>query len=60
MKKALSVVMAFLSAVVIGALQASADSGVPMTGDENWWIYLILAVVAVAMVVVLAVTSKKK
>jgi len=38
----------------------NALSLVPMTGDENWWIYIVLAVVAVAMVVVLAVTNKKK
>ncbi len=60
MKRFLSVIMALISAVVMSALQVSADAGVPMTGDENWWIYIILAVVAVAMVVVLIVTNKKK
>lgn len=60
MKKAFAVIMAFISAIMLGAVQAAADGGVPMTGDENWWIYLVLAIVAVAMVVVLVVTNKKK
>jgi len=60
MKKFLSITLALISAIMAGALQASADNGVPTTGDENWWIYIVLAVVAIAMVVVLVVTGKKK
>lgn len=60
MIKALSVLMAFLCTMVAGVSQVCADSGVPMTGDENWWIYIVLAVVAVAMVAILVVTGKKK
>ncbi len=60
MKRAFYAFAAVISAIMMGALQVSADTGVPMTGDENWWIYVILAVVAIAMVVVLVVTNKKK
>ena len=60
MKRFLSIALALVSAVIIGVLQVSAENGVPMTGDENWWIWLVLAVIAVVMVVVLVITGKKK
>ena len=60
MKRLLSILFAIISVVAVGALNVCAEGGVPMTGDENWWIYIFLAVIAVAMVVVLAVTGKKK
>ena len=60
MTKALSALLAIICAVIMGVFQVSAEGGVPMTGDENWWIYLVLAIVAVAMVVILVVTGKKK
>lgn len=60
MKRFLAIAAAFISAVMVSILQVSAENGVPATGDENWWIYIVLAVVAIAMVVVLVVTGKKK
>lgn len=60
MKKVLLAVWAFVSTAIFGTVQASAAGISPAAGDENWWIYVVLAIVALAMVAVLVVTGKKK
>lgn len=60
MKKIFAAVFAFISAFLTGSLQASAVGATPLAGDNDWWIYLILAIIAVAMIAVLVITGKKK
>lgn len=60
MKKAFWAVLAFIYTSVFSTLSASAAGFTPAAGDDNWWIYVVLAVIAVAMVAVLVVTGKKK
>ena len=60
MKKAFLAIWAFVSTVLFGTVQASAAGLTPAAGDKDWWIYVVLAIVALAMVVVLVVTGKRK
>lgn len=61
MKKFLAAFSAFISALLTGIASVSAAGVSPSAGDDsNWWLYIVLALVAVALIIVLAVTGKKK
>lgn len=59
MKKVLACLMAFITSMLF-TLQASAAGAVPQTGDGGVWLYVILAVAAAALLVVLLITGKKR
>ena len=59
MKKALSAFLAFLTSALFG-LTVLADGATPKTSDYGMWIWVVLGVVAVALVVFLVVSGKKK
>lgn len=60
MKKMIAALSTFIAAALPCTVSASAAGASPAAGDPGWWVYALLALVAVAIVVALVVTGKKK
>ncbi len=60
MKNIFAAISALFTSVLCAMMPVSAVGATPLTGDKDWIIYVVLAVVAIAMIVVIAVTGKKK
>jgi len=60
MKKALALVLAVICSMFF-TLQASATDGVtPPMGDSMAWLWVVIAAVAAVLIVVVAVTGKRR
>jgi len=60
MKKVLSAFLAFITAALFSLNALAAETGVPSTGDSGVWMYVLLVLVAVALVAFLVMSGKKK
>ena len=60
MKKALSLILAFITSMFFTLQAAAVEGATPTTGESGPWLWLLLAVGAVALVVVIIVTGKKR
>ncbi len=60
MKKALSLLLAFITSMFFTLQAAAVEGATPATGEDGPWLWIILAVAAVALVCVIFATSKKR
>ncbi len=60
MKKALSLLLAFITSMFFTLQAAAVEGNTPATGESGPWLWIILAAVAIILVVVIMITGKKR
>ncbi len=60
MKKALSLLLAFITSMFFTLQAAAVEGATPATGESGPWLWIVLAIVAVVLVGVIFTTGKKR